>query len=356
MPFSTADLNAYIAQPNLGRATADYLRGAAAGPSRDVGTTGYRSVAAEFPSRKMGTSIATESRRGELAYVLLSEYVMSSPTTSNHPDFLVFRRDGPSVIQIKTSDELIHFTTTRSHFSHIAHQGSTDDRAQLRRLTFHSDQALLDVRREAIRAWLQVDAIEAVDAALWTLQQTDKHDALCASIIMRHGSHAQCLELSNLLLTLDRPGLRYRAGRGLRRQPAVADQLLDHFGASRALATQHIYAVLAGWQGIRFQADLQARVLAGGHSPVLRKTLDQALTCIRDLETLAGHVQALHDALGVQRLSALRACLAMEHPFVLAERDDALYIGHALRLHPMPFRKYAFDALQAACERWKPLG
>lgn len=131
MPFSNENLDDYLRQRNLSQVTCDYIRRAAEAPSRDVGTTTYRSVVCEYPSQKMGTSIVTESRTGEFAYAVVLEYdtdviaYFEQPppvdvvrtnqkghrgTRLYHPDFLVLRRSGPVVIQIKPHDALLRKT------------------------------------------------------------------------------------------------------------------------------------------------------------------------------------------------------------------------------------------------------
>lgn len=127
MAFAQNDLETYFATHSLQHETREFLRAAAVGPSRDVGTTGYRSVVTEYQSRKMGTSLATESRRGELAVALELEY---DPTVLAYyeqvppvdcartnrkgivcqrvyrADFIVLRTDGPIVYEVKSADKL----------------------------------------------------------------------------------------------------------------------------------------------------------------------------------------------------------------------------------------------------------
>ncbi len=127
MPFSTCDVDAYTNRHCLPAGASDYIRRAAINVSRDVGQSGYACVVTEFPSLKMGTSIVTESRRGELAFAILSEYdenvlayyeqppAVDCRRTSRkgicatrvyRPDFLVLSNIGPSVVQIKTEQAL----------------------------------------------------------------------------------------------------------------------------------------------------------------------------------------------------------------------------------------------------------
>ncbi len=126
MPFTTSDLHAYLSRIQLSTEARQYVLDAAAGPSRNVGASPYRTVVSDFASRKMGTSIATESRTGELAYAVLLEYsddvlgFYEQPPAVEclrtdrrgrkgarlyHPDFLVLRCSGIEVVQVKTRDQ-----------------------------------------------------------------------------------------------------------------------------------------------------------------------------------------------------------------------------------------------------------
>lgn len=127
MSFSSVDLESYIASHNLQPETADYLRGASKGLSRNVGTSGYASIKTEYQSPKMGTVVNTESRTGELAFALHLDhdadvigYYEQPPAVDCHrvlksgkgrlttyrPDFLVLHKEGPCVIQIKPKNKL----------------------------------------------------------------------------------------------------------------------------------------------------------------------------------------------------------------------------------------------------------
>jgi transposase InsO family protein len=126
MPFTTSDLHDYLSRVQLTTEARQYILDAAASPSRDVGRSPYRTVVSDFPSLKMGMSIATESRTGELAYAVMLEYAddvlafYDQPPAVEcirtnrigregaklyHPDFLVLRRSGAEVVQIKSRDQ-----------------------------------------------------------------------------------------------------------------------------------------------------------------------------------------------------------------------------------------------------------
>ncbi|MGQ0798950.1 MAG: hypothetical protein ACT4NL_02400 [Pseudomarimonas sp.] len=251
-------------------------------------------------------------------------------------------------------DVFHHTEMATDVFGAVARLGSVADRSKLRQLVFRSDPVFLDVRRAAIRAWLEVDGVEAVDAALWALEHNSSHDAFCAAVIMRHGTHEQCLRLMEMLPSLDRETLWYHAARAVRRRPSeLADALIAHLQASTASMNRRLFAVLAGWQGERHRTELQARMRIE-HSPSVLKALEKALTRIGQLQTLSEHLQALRTATGAHRLSALQACLAMGQPFILRDSDDALYIGTALATHPRVFHCQAFDTLDSLCKAWKP--
>lgn len=134
MPFTKDDLTDFLARVPLSSSARDYILQASNGPSRDVGTSPYRTIVSDFPSRKMGTSVATESRTGELAYAILLEYsddvvaFYDQPPAIDcirtdrrgrtgvrlyHPDFLVLGTDGAEVIQIKTREQANKLTADR---------------------------------------------------------------------------------------------------------------------------------------------------------------------------------------------------------------------------------------------------
>lgn len=134
MSFSSSDLESYITSHDLPPETADYIRGASRGLSRNVGTSGYASIRTEYQSPKMGTSVNTESRTGELAFAVHLDhdpdvigYYEQPPAVDCHrvlksgksrlityrPDFLVLHKDGPCVIEIKPESKL-HDLTEKS--------------------------------------------------------------------------------------------------------------------------------------------------------------------------------------------------------------------------------------------------
>jgi len=127
MPFSRSELEAYISEHALAQESADYIRCAAAGLARDVGTNSFVCVKTEYQSRKMGFSINTESRTGELAYAIHLDFdadviaFFEQPpevdcyrhlksgarrVTTYVPDILVLHRSGPFVAQIKPKESL----------------------------------------------------------------------------------------------------------------------------------------------------------------------------------------------------------------------------------------------------------
>lgn len=135
MSFSSLDLESYIASHDLLPESADYLRAASRGLSRNVGTSGYASVTTEYQSSKMGTSVNTESRTGELAFAVHLDhdpdvigYYEQPPAVDCHralrsgksrlvtyrPDFLVLHKEGPCVVQIKPKDKLDELTERSS--------------------------------------------------------------------------------------------------------------------------------------------------------------------------------------------------------------------------------------------------
>jgi len=127
MPFSRSDLEAYISAHELTQETADYIRYAAAGLARDVGTNSYTCIKTEYQSHKMGFSVNTESRTGELSYAIHLDFdpdvlaffeqppkvdctrCMKSGKrrlVNYVPDMLVLHKDGPFVAQVKPKDAL----------------------------------------------------------------------------------------------------------------------------------------------------------------------------------------------------------------------------------------------------------
>jgi putative transposase len=122
MPFSPENLHAYLDQHRVSAVAADYIRNAAAGLARDVGTSGYTCLVVEYQSRKMGVTVNTESRTGEFAYALhldfddtVVAFYEQPPVvdcfratkrgnrrlTNYTPDFAVLTRTGPLIVQIK---------------------------------------------------------------------------------------------------------------------------------------------------------------------------------------------------------------------------------------------------------------
>jgi len=127
MTFTTQDLEAYFGRVRLSDRAINYIRQASLGPSRDVGSSAFRAVISDYVSRKMGTSIATESRCGELAYAIHLDYdedvtgfydqppqIDCIRTTHKgkrvmrvyYPDFVVFGEDQATVLEIKPPDEI----------------------------------------------------------------------------------------------------------------------------------------------------------------------------------------------------------------------------------------------------------
>lgn len=136
MPFTRADLEKYLERSSLSDDARSYVLEATTGPSRNVGTTPYRTLVSDFASRKMGTSIATESRTGELAYAILLEYsndvlaYYDQPPPVEcirkdakgregprgyHPDFLVVRETSIEVIEIKPWEQAEKLAAHRPH-------------------------------------------------------------------------------------------------------------------------------------------------------------------------------------------------------------------------------------------------
>lgn len=122
MSFSRADLDDYIAGHRLGQDSADYLRLAAAGLARNVGSSGFTSLKTEYQSRKMGATVNTESRTGELSYAIHLDFdpdvvgfyeqppqvdcyratkAGTRRLTNYTPDMLVLHVRGPFVAQVK---------------------------------------------------------------------------------------------------------------------------------------------------------------------------------------------------------------------------------------------------------------
>ena len=136
MPFDHQELADYIELHHLTGATAEYLLRAAEGPSRDIGPTYHSSLRGEYQSQKMGWSIAVESRTGEFAYALELEwdstvlaYYEQPPSVEvdvikkngvplTHlytPDFLVLRKDGVDVVEVKPGERLKELAIQRPH-------------------------------------------------------------------------------------------------------------------------------------------------------------------------------------------------------------------------------------------------
>lgn len=135
MGFSDVDLDTYIDQHRLAPPAAEYLRGARAGLSRDMGDGRYASVICEFQSTKMGCSVNLESHTGELAYAIQCEYsndviaYFEQPPALDclrplkngltrkflyRPDLLVLSRSGPFVAEIKSESKLRTHVATRT--------------------------------------------------------------------------------------------------------------------------------------------------------------------------------------------------------------------------------------------------
>lgn len=128
MPFGQAELDRYLFEHKITGPANDYIRGAAAGLSRDVRPSGFASKCVEYQSHKMGVTVSTESDTGEYVFARKLEYdtkvlgYYEQPPkvelhrqtkrgykrlTSYHPDFLVLRIDGPIVVQVKKANELV---------------------------------------------------------------------------------------------------------------------------------------------------------------------------------------------------------------------------------------------------------
>jgi len=96
-------------------------------PSRMVGTHAKTNVISSLISKKMGSTISVESRTAERAFFLLCEYddrvieIWDQPQPINivrtlksgvrrkgsyTPDFLILTKEGPTIIEVKTSEEL----------------------------------------------------------------------------------------------------------------------------------------------------------------------------------------------------------------------------------------------------------
>ena len=127
MPFGQAELDRYLIGHKITGAANDYIRGAAAGLSRDVRPSGFASKCVEYQSHKMGVTVNTESDTGEYVFARKLEYdtqvlaYYEQPPkvelqrqtkagykrlTPYHPDFLVLRPDGPIVVQVKKASKL----------------------------------------------------------------------------------------------------------------------------------------------------------------------------------------------------------------------------------------------------------
>ena len=131
MPFGQAELDRYLFEHKITGPANEYIRGAAAGLSRDVRPSGFASKCVEYQSHKMGVTVSTESDTGEYVFARKLEYdpqvlgYYEQPPkvelhrqtkrgykrlTPYHPDFLVLKIDGPIVVQVKklkTLDDLV---------------------------------------------------------------------------------------------------------------------------------------------------------------------------------------------------------------------------------------------------------
>lgn len=239
-------------------------------------------------------------------------------------------------------------------FDRIAVRGSSAERSKLRQLAFPGRATATHIRRAAIHAWLAVNKEEAVNAAIWAAEQSGELDDFCALTVLREGTHEQCLRFCTLIATLDREALWYHAGRALRlRRPDEAIRLMGALEAGEDMGSRRLFATLSGWCGLQHLPTLEKRSQTEDSLGVL-KAIERALVRIDQIQTLKEHLIALRDAGGVRRLAALHACLAMEHPHLMAKRDDELWIESALEPHSLEFRSYALDALEAACKAWSP--
>ena len=147
MSFSSTDLNRYLDRfATTGRAR-QFIRDAAEGLSRDVGTAPGVSVIAEVQSQKMGVTTHTESQTGELAFAIHLEfddhvsafYEQLPPVdclrTNKHgkkvrrayrADFLVLKDTGPVVVQVKHAQRVEALLATKPE-DWIEREGQTVD-------------------------------------------------------------------------------------------------------------------------------------------------------------------------------------------------------------------------------------
>ncbi len=125
--LSDDEIETYFSKHKLTQPAREYINLARQSPSRVVGRHARRNVTTAYVSKKLGLSIQTESRTAEKIYVLELEYSRSvleywdqpPPVTisrtfkndsqrsgSYTPDFVILTTDGPSVIEVKTEEQL----------------------------------------------------------------------------------------------------------------------------------------------------------------------------------------------------------------------------------------------------------
>jgi len=141
MAFGAKELEEYLVTHGISGKPADYIRGSAAGLSRDLLPTGrHASCVVEMQSTKMGVTVNTESRTAEFVYALQLEfddsivaYFEQPPmvdvsrhtkrgyrrTTTYHPDFLLLRVDGPQVVQVKPLAKLEELIQTNKDWTKL---------------------------------------------------------------------------------------------------------------------------------------------------------------------------------------------------------------------------------------------
>jgi transposase InsO family protein len=146
--LSETQLYRYLDSQNVGPDAADYILNTRnSQPSRMVGTHARKNVCSWFYSEKMGRTISTESRTAERAFVVLSEFdkdvleVWDQPepvaiqkhTRKGHlrnssytPDFLLLRKDGPCVVEVKDVDAVTKLMATSPKDWVRRHDGSYD--------------------------------------------------------------------------------------------------------------------------------------------------------------------------------------------------------------------------------------
>src|SRR5690606_27715933 len=95
--------------------------------------------------------------------------------------------DAPAATQLAV-DAFHRLDMATVTYNRVARLGGPAERSILKQRAFRTDKGMLDVRRQAIRAWHYVDPVEAVDAALGALEQGDSLDLFATSFVMRRGS------------------------------------------------------------------------------------------------------------------------------------------------------------------------